>query len=59
MKTAAVRGTGPLPSSLGRSYFFPFFLSFLFFFLLFFAMPLTSLSDPEGQRNVDQASTYH
>jgi hypothetical protein len=48
----------PLPSRLGNSYFFPFFLPFLFF-LLFFATPLTSLPDPEGQRNVDQASTYH
>ena len=45
----------------GNSYFFfPFllFLSFLLF-LLFLAMPLTSLPEPEGQRNVDQASTYH
>jgi hypothetical protein len=32
---------------------------FLLFFLLFLAMPLTPLPDPVGQRNVDQASTYH
>jgi hypothetical protein len=57
---AARRRTAAVPP--GTCYFFPFFLPFFPFFLpflLFLAMRLTPLPDPAGQRNVDQASTYH
>jgi hypothetical protein len=51
---------GPLPSTPGNYFFFPFllFLSFLDF-LLFFAMCITPLPGSAGQRNVDRMSTYH
>jgi hypothetical protein len=53
--TAAVRGRTAAVQA--GNYYYLFF--FLLFFLLFLAMPLTPLPDPVGQRNVDQASTYH
>jgi hypothetical protein len=50
----------PLPSRPDCYFFFLPFLLFLSFLLLpFFAIRITPLPDPEGQRYVDQTSTYH
>jgi hypothetical protein len=59
VRTAAVRRRTAAVHA-ATCYFLPFFLPLPFLpFLLFLATCLTPFPDLAGQRNVDQASTYH